>query len=170
MTAPSITWKDAQPVDGTDLRVARLVDALWRDHFADVPRVNEIRAGYGYTWKRRLGRIRMSLDEQESEIVLNGLLDSPGVPDVIRIAILAHEIVHYAQGFGSPLPRAQAHAHKHGAVTCGLDERGLAWTERMLSEWAFRMWPRFAQAERVRRQALASANRTPCATAAEVVY
>jgi hypothetical protein len=167
-----VAWNGTiQPVDSSDLRVAHLVERLWRDHFADVPCVNTVQAGYGYPWKRRLGRIRMTLDEEVSEILLNGLLDSHLVPDLVRMAILAHELVHYAQGFGSPLPRPYAHAHAHGTVTRELERRGLGWSERALDAWAQQAWPAFAESERQRRQSVRQALPVlTCATTQNVVY
>ncbi len=159
------------PLVTDDLRVAHLVDSIWRERFPDVPRVNQMVAGYDYPWKWRLGRIRMSVDTAVSEIALNGLLDSPTVPEAIRIAIIAHEIVHYAQGFGSPLPRAQRHAHAHGAVSHELARRGLALHERMLDDWSYDVWPQFRDSQLLQRARRARATAwSPCATVAKVVY
>jgi hypothetical protein len=136
------TWHSpTQPATARDQRLAWLLDDLWRTHFADVPRPNAIVVGFGYAWKWRLGRIRMSLDGSTSEITLNGLLDRPEVPQRVYRAIMAHEIVHYAQGFASPLPRAQRHAHAHGAVSHELAQRGLGATEAVLERWGATSWP-----------------------------
>lgn len=164
------SWhRSARPLRADDRSVARLVDQIWRERFADVPRVNDVVAGYDHPWKWRLGRIRMTLDERVSEIALNGLLASADVPDVVRVAILAHEIVHYAQGFGSPLPRRQRHAHAHGAVSDELARRGLAQHERALDEWSFAVWPCF-QAQARRQRTIHQVACSSCATAAKVVY
>lgn len=145
-------WKgSAHPLAARDWRLARLLDELWRTHFADVPRPNDLAIGFAYPWKRRLGRIRMTLDGRCSEITFNGLLDRPDVPDFVPIAIITHEIVHYAQGFGSPLPRQQAHAHGGGCVSHDLAVRGLDRYEQRLDHWAQVVWPEFepiARAER----------------------
>jgi len=170
MPGPAITtWHSpAQPMQPADARLARLVDDLWRAHFADVPRPNALVAGFGYAWKWRLGRIRMSLDGRTTEITLNGLLDDPTVPHAIYVAIIAHEIVHYAQGFASPLPRAQRHAHADGAVSRELARRGLGATERALVEWGADVWPgwRARAAQRARRAPVVLA---PCTVAANMV-
>ncbi len=158
-----------QPLVADDWRVAQLVDAIWREHFADISRANRIVAGYDYPWKWRLGRIRMTLDGRTSEIALNGLLAGDGVPDAIRVAILAHEIVHYAQGFGSPLPRRHRHAHAHGCVSHELARRGLGGYERALNDWAAAIWPAFR--EQAHGQHTARHMVWPsCATAAKMVY
>jgi hypothetical protein len=158
-----------QPLVAGDWRVAQLVDAIWRDHFADIPRANQIVAGYDYPWKWRLGRIRMTLDGRSSEIALNGLLDSADVSDTIRIAIISHEIVHYLQGFGSPLPRRHQHAHAHGCVSHELARRGLGAHERALDEWAVAIWPAFREQAR-RRQSARHIVWPSCATVAKMVY
>jgi len=157
------------PLTADDWRIAHLVDAIWHDHFADISRANQIVAGYDYPWKWRLGRIRMTLDGRASEIVLNGLLDSGEVPDVIRIAILSHEIVHYIQGFASPLPRRHQHAHAHGCVSHELARRGLGDHERALDEWAVAVWPAFQEQARWRHSARHIVWPS-CATVAKMVY
>jgi hypothetical protein len=164
------SWQSsAYPLTPTDRSIAQLLDQIWRERFADVPRINDVVAGYDFPWKWRLGRIRMTLDQRLSEITLNGLLASQDVPEVVRVAILAHEIVHYAQGFGSPLPRQQRHAHAHGAVSHELAQRGLAQHEHMLDEWSLDEWPHF-RAQARRQQSIRQVAWSSCATAAKVVY
>ncbi len=172
MPGPAMTtWHSpTQPMQASDARLACLVDDLWRTHFADVPRPNAVVTGFGYPWQWRLGRIRMSLDGGTTEITLNGLLDDPTVPREIYVAIIAHEIVHYAQGFASPLPRAQRHAHADGAVSRELARRGLGATEGALLAWGADVWPalraRQLAARRTRRAPLVLA---PCAVAGNMV-
>ena len=173
MSALAIATRNAiaQPMQETDWRIARLFDTIWQDHFADVPRVNDLVTGFDFPWKWRLGRIRMSLDQRTTEITLNGLLDDPGVPHVVYVAILAHEIVHYAQGFGSPIDRQQRHAHAHGAVSSELHQRGLGHTETALERWGEEVWPHFrAQARATRRAARQQDVLTPCTVATKMVY
>ncbi len=138
------TWHgSARPATDADQRLVLWLDDLWREYFPDVPRCNEIVAGYAYPWKWRLGRIRMSLVTGASEIALNGLLDHPDAPEIVLVGIIAHEIAHYAQGFGSPLPPTQRHAHAHGSVSRELARRGLAHAERAMLTWGETAWPAF---------------------------
>ncbi len=161
----------AQPLRPADRRIALLLDTLWERHFADIPRVNDLVVGYDYPWKRHLGRIRMTLDQRTSQIGLNRLLDHDAVPSGVLVAILTHEIVHYAQGFGSPLPRTHRHAHAHGTVSHELAHRGLARYEDELACWIESAWPSFERRARADRQAAARADRlVPCALASRVVY
>lgn len=163
----AITWTGAaQPLAGTDRRVAELLDVVWRTWFADVPRVNVVAAGYDYPWKRHLGRIRMTLDGEVSAIGLNRRLDDPAVPDAVRIAILSHEIVHYAHGFGSPLPRRQQQAHAHGAVGGDLAARGLRDYVEYLDGWVTAHWAAMLARNAARRRTPAYAT---CAPAQRVV-
>lgn len=154
MTGSAVApWKGAaHPLAARDRHLACLLDDLWRAHFADVPRPNDLAIGYAYPWKRRLGCIRMTLDGRRSEITLNGLLDRPDVPEFVPIAIITHEIVHYAQGFGSPLARQQAHAHAGGGVSHDLVQRGLDQYERLLDHWAHAVWPEFELLARAARR------------------
>src|SRR5579875_2699348 len=89
---------------------------IWERYFADVPRVNEVQIAYCRPWKSRLGLIRMSLDETTSFIGINALLQHELVPEYVLITTVAHELAHYAHGFGSPLPRLYAHPHANNVV------------------------------------------------------
>jgi hypothetical protein len=162
-------WKGtALPMREADARLAHLVDALWDGYFADVPRPNDLVVGYAFPWKWRLARIRMALNGEWSEIGVNPLLRHPDVPHDIYIAVLAHEIVHYAQGFGSPLPRQQRHAHAHGAVEHELARRGLGHTERHLHTWGEAIWPELrAEALRLHREAQRTIRLAPLQRARE---
>jgi hypothetical protein len=135
-------WMEqTRPIVPTDSPIARLVDKVWEGYFADVIRCNTIMAGYDYPWKNRLGRIRMTLDGRRTEITINGFFAHVPVPEEVLIAIIGHEIVHYAQGFGSPYPRQHRHAHAHGVVSHELAHRGLEHHETFLDEWAIVSWP-----------------------------
>jgi hypothetical protein len=148
---PTDLFSHALPLHPADTALACLLDDIWRQYFSDVPRLNQIIAGYDFPWKRALGRIRMSMDQHISEITLNGLLDDVDVPDAVRIAIVSHEIVHYAQGFGSPHARTHRHAHAHGTVSHELARRCLDSYEQYLDEWVQSIWPSFSIAARARR-------------------
>lgn len=170
MHGSAVIWQGAAlPLKGDDRRLSRLLDTLWRDYFADVPRVNQLCVGFDYPWKRYLGRIRMTRDGQRSEIAFNSLLDHPEVPEAMLVAIAAHEIVHYAQGFGSPLPRAQRFAHAHGVVSRELAWRGLAEYEEALHHWVEKIWPNFEPVARAQ-LALRRASARTCVPVFEVVY
>jgi len=134
------------------LPIARNPDAylaiIWQSYFADIPRANQVDIAYCQPWKRRLGLIRLSLDNETSFIGLNALLQLPQLPDYILTTTIAHELVHYAHGFGSPLPRRHAHPHANNVVKRELEERGLGETMRLCDWWIDNQWFSFYDRER----------------------
>ncbi|HLI08434.1 MAG TPA: hypothetical protein VKV40_17865 [Ktedonobacteraceae bacterium] len=121
---------------------------IWERYFADVPRVNEVQIAYCRPWKSRLGLIRMSLDETTSFIGINALLQHELVPEYVLITTVAHELAHYAHGFGSPLPRLYAHPHANNVVNCELERRGLGTSVRQCDAWIDREWFAFYDTQR----------------------
>lgn len=122
--------------------------SIWQSYFADVPRANQVKIAYCQPWKRRLGLIRLSLDNETSFIGLNALLQLPQVPEYILITTIAHELTHYAHGFGSPLPRAHEHPHANNVVKRELERRGLGETMRLCDQWIDNQWFSFYDKER----------------------
>lgn len=104
----------------------QMLDEIWERHFVDTPRVNRVLVSFGGAWKTRLGLITMSEDEKISYIQINALLRYPEVPEIVARVTTAHEMVHYAHGFGSPLPRRYKHPHRGGIVKRELLRRGMA--------------------------------------------
>lgn len=127
---------------------ARYLDEIWQAHFADVPRVNLVDIAYCQPWKRRLGLIRLSLDNTTSFIGVNALLQLPRVPEYILIITIAHELTHYAHGFGSPLPRLHEHPHANNVVKRELEGRGLGTILNLCDDWIDKEWFSFYDQER----------------------
>ena len=123
------------------------LDEIWQTYFADVPRVNQVEIAYCQPWKRRLGLIRLSLDNTTSFIGLNALLQLPEVPEYILITTIAHELTHYAHGFGSPLPRLHKHPHANNVVKRELEQRGLGETLHLCDAWIDSQWFSFYDRE-----------------------
>ena len=140
---PNLPENTAAPRDP-----GRYLDEIWQAHFADVPRANRVEIAYCQPWKRRLGLIRMTLDNTTSFIGINGLLQLPQVPEYILIITIAHELSHYAHGFGSPLPRLHEHPHANNVVKRELERRGLGEAMRLCDEWIDSMWFSFYDKER----------------------
>ena len=92
--------------------------------------------------------IRLSLDNTTSFIGVNALLQLPRIPEYILIITIAHELTHYAHGFGSPLPRLYEHPHANNVVKNELESRGLGETLGMCDEWIDKEWFSFYDAER----------------------
>lgn len=124
------------------------LDKIWNTYFADVARINQVEIAYCQPWKRRLGLIRLSLDNTTSFIGVNALLQLSQVPEYILITTIAHELTHYAHGFGSPLPRLHEHPHANNVVKRELERRGLGETLGLCDAWIDKEW--FALYERER--------------------
>ncbi len=124
------------------------LETIWRRYFSDVPCKNEVQIAYCSPWKTRLGMIRMTVDEALSFIGVNALLQHSTVPEYLLVATIAHELVHYAHGFGSPLPRLYTHPHANNVVNKELAKRGLEEYVQLSDEWIDNYWFAFYQKER----------------------
>jgi hypothetical protein len=124
------------------------LDAIWQRYFADVPRANNVEIAYCQPWKSRLGLIRMTLDESSSFIGINALLQHPHIPEFLLITTIAHEMVHYAHGFGSPLPRRYEHPHADDVVDRELEKRGLKSFVQLTNAWIDKHWFPFYDMQR----------------------
>jgi len=120
--------------------LADLLEQIWERHFADTPRVNRVRVSFGGAWKSRLGLITMSEDQQTSYIQVNALLSHLQIPEYVTFITIAHEMVHYAHGFGSPLPRRYKHPHRGGIVKRELTRRGIVREYNLYDEWVYDHW------------------------------
>ncbi len=117
-----------------------LLQDVWDQYFSDTPRVNLVRISYGAPWKTRLGSITLSDDHRTSYILVNGLLRLAEVPEYVTTVTIAHEMVHYAHGFGSPLPRRYKHPHRGGIVKRELLRRGMGVEYTRYDEWVYDHW------------------------------
>jgi hypothetical protein len=128
------------------------MDDIWRRYFADVSRVNAVEIAYGGPWKRRLGVICLAEDQQTTRIGINSLLAHPDAPYCLTLITVAHELVHYCHGFGSPLPRRYHHPHRGGVVTRELRARGLTDELAEYSDWIHGHWWSFYARQVARRR------------------
>jgi hypothetical protein len=124
------------------------LEYIWQQHFSDIPRINDVEIAYCHPWKRRLGLIRLSLDSKTSFIGINALLQHWHVPEYVLITTIAHELTHYAHGFGSPLPRLYDHPHANNIVNRELEQRGLGEYAHSCNEWIDRQWFAFYNGQR----------------------
>ncbi|MGH2497900.1 MAG: hypothetical protein ACRDIV_24630 [Ktedonobacteraceae bacterium] len=129
-------------------QLAHCLDAIWQDYFSDIPRVNSVEIAYCQPWKRRLGLIRLSLDGTRSFIGVNALLQLQEVPSYVLYTTIAHELTHYAHGFGSPLPRIFEHPHANNIVQRELDRRGLGGLANLCDDWIDKQWFSFYDMQR----------------------
>jgi len=98
---------------------------LWQDYFADIPQQNKVFIKFGRAAKYRFGSIRLSYEDNSTHILINGMFKDESYPKEIIDHTIAHELVHYAQGFSSPRPRMHAYPHRGGVIDKELNDRGL---------------------------------------------
>lgn len=137
---------DRMPVDKYDL--AAYLRWIWQTYFADSLCVNNLDIAYCYPWKARLGLIRLSLDATLTFIGVNTLLCMQQVPEYVLITTIAHEVVHYIHGFGSPLVPRYRHPHSNRVVERELEQRGLAESLGYCNEWIDKYWYSFYDMQR----------------------
>lgn len=137
-----------QPLAVSRQQLTYYLDSIWHNYFSDIPRLNAIDIAYCQPWKRRLGLIRLSLDGTKSFIGINALLQLQEVPDCVLSITIAHELTHYAHGFGSPLPRIFEHPHANNIVQRELVRRGLGELASRCDEWIDKQWFSFYDMQR----------------------
>lgn len=130
----------AKPPERDDLWLQRELNYLWSVFFSDVPRANVVEISYARFWKTRLGLITLSQSGKKTFIKINGFLRFPEVPDFVATATIAHELVHYSHGFGSPLSQKYSHPHRGGIVARELNQRGLGFEQSLSNRWLKENW------------------------------
>lgn len=144
--APDTANQPTAPAGRQDL--TSYLDRIWQRYFADLPRVNDVQIDYYYPWKSRLGLIRLSQDQTISFIGINTLLQLPEAPEYVLTVTIAHELAHYAHGFGSPLPRLCKHPHANKVVDRELERRALGEQLYYCNEWIDKHWYSFYDMQR----------------------
>lgn len=124
------------------------LNEIWQLYFSDIPRMNDVYIEYCYPWKSRLGLIRLSLDGAITFIGVNTLLQLAQVPEYVLVTTIAHELVHYTHGFGSPLPRRCKHPHANHIVDRELQQRELGSHLQCCNEWIDKCWYPFYDYQR----------------------
>ena len=136
----------APSVERYDIR--GYLDWIWQHYFSDCMYVNTLTIDYVYPWKCRLGVIRLSVDTTLTFIGINSLLQLPQIPSCVLITTIAHELVHYIHGFGSPLPRPYKHPHAHHVVEGELERRELGDHLHCCNQWIDNCWYSFYDMQR----------------------
>src|SRR3989344_2522610 len=112
---------------------------IWQIHFIDVPMLNQINIKFKGRWKNKFGHIKMK--NNITEIVINSLFQNDNVPQYIIDLTIAHELIHYAHRFQSPLARKYNYPHQGGIVRKELLRRGFK-NQMELERKVFRKeWP-----------------------------
>lgn len=113
---------------------------VWNRHFPDVPVANIVNVAYCRPSKTRLGWIALSESGRYTQIGISRLLRYREVPEAVCIVTIAHELVHYGHGFGSPLPQRYADPHAGGVVERELVARGLGDAFSAYQQWSAQAW------------------------------
>ncbi len=109
--------------DSSDLE--KRLKFLWRNYFADVKEKHPISIKFGRNAKYRFGSIRYYYPTKAVQILINGRFRDEKHPQEIIDHTIAHEMVHYAQGFPSPGPRLHKYPHRGGVIDKELKDRHL---------------------------------------------
>lgn len=98
---------------------------IWQSYFADVKGTNPLIVRFGRSALYRFGSIKLDLRSKISYITINGNFRNPKLPVQVIDHTLAHELVHFTQGFSSKNPRLHRYPHRGGIIDKELKERGL---------------------------------------------
>lgn len=101
------------------------LEEIWRNHFPEVKQVNPVSISFGREATYRFGSIRLNFETGKSQILINGRFRDTQYPQEVIDHTIAHELVHYAQGFSSPNPRLHRYPHRGGVIDRELGDRGL---------------------------------------------
>jgi len=135
---------------------------IWENHFADIPRKNHVIIKYGRSSIRQLGSIKWAQnntriksliqkkdvrelvetqdDRRITVITITRKFQDLSVPQYVIESTIAHELVHYAHGFSSPLARQHKHPHKGGLIRKELEKRGMGTIHRNARKWIREHW------------------------------
>lgn len=127
---------------------------IWTRYFPDVAPANIVQIAFCRPSRTRLGWIALSESGRYTHIGINRLLRHVEAPEDVCTVTIAHELVHYSHGFGSPLPQRFADPHADGIVDRELAVRGLGAAVAAYEHWATYHWPAFYERQKQRSRAL----------------
>ncbi|MBN1915855.1 hypothetical protein JW796_02550 [Candidatus Dojkabacteria bacterium] len=139
---------------------------LWEEHFNDVPRKNLVVIRFGKRSARQLGSIKWAnhkttgvkkvvkrLEKQYKEnirnifedprvsvITVTRLYQEEKIPEYVVDSTIAHEMIHYAHGFSSPLQQLYKHPHKGGLIRKDMQKRGMYLIWKKSKKWLKENW------------------------------
>lgn len=117
------------------------VQLLRENHYRDVPQGHPIQTRWGTRARYRFGSI--AARNGVCIILANQLFTSEQVPVYVVDETLAHELAHYAHGYGSGLPRLYSHPHRGGIIEKELYKRGLGELHEKAEVWRKTEWDAF---------------------------
>jgi hypothetical protein len=121
--------------------LAERVSLLRQVHFADVPQGFPITTRFGIRARNRFGSI--GAHGRQTIILVNRLFADSFVPTFVVDGTLAHELAHYAHGYGSGLPLIHRNPHRGGVVDKELECRGLGEINQKAAQWRTLHWDEF---------------------------
>lgn len=131
---------------------------IWEDYFNDIPRKNLVVIKFGRRSKSQLGcirwadkksrgvgkilKIRSGVDDDSrvTIITITSLFKDSRVPEEVVKATIAHEMIHYAHGFHSPLKKLYKHPHKGGLIRKEMEKRGMYNLWKISKKWLKENW------------------------------
>lgn len=141
---------------------------IWEEYFNDVPRKNLVLIKFGKKSSRQLGSIKWVTQKTKIKQFLkkyNHLISNQDDPRVSLITItshykdsfipefvvdetIAHEMIHYAHGFNSPLQQLYNHPHKGGVIRKEMRKRGLDELHKLSRAWLKTHWEDYLKTHR----------------------
>lgn len=122
------------------------LDNVWSEYYPDVPKSDKVIIHFGKRCRNRLGSIRL-VNNELSEIKINGFLKDPDLPEFVCKAVVAHELTHYVHGFGSSRPQLYKYPHRGGIVAREMIRRGLGETHYAAKDWINTNWITFYESK-----------------------
>lgn len=135
--------------------LAQRLKGIWERYFPEIKQKNEVIVRFGRRSKTRLGSICLSGQgstlltlglkkilniKPKTIITINGFFKSKKIPEYVVDGVIAHELTHYAHGFGSTHKRKFKYPHKHGVVRKEMDARGLSELLGREKKWVKANW------------------------------
>lgn len=141
---------------------------LWEMYFNDVPRKNLVVIKFGRRAQRQLGCIKWVRNNTKIKGFMRRKLDELKVQDDTRVSLItvtshykdleipeyvvqetiAHEMIHYAHGFFSPLKQIYDHPHKGGIIRKEMVARGLEPIYKASKKWLRAHWSNYLRRNR----------------------
>lgn len=112
------------------------LDFLLSKYFPDaLAKKEDIYVKWGRVAVYRFGSIKYLFKKKAVEITVNGRFRDKKYPIQIIDHTLAHELVHFVQGFPQPGPALHRYPHRGGVIDNELKERKLSHLVNFYKKW-----------------------------------
>lgn len=134
---------------------------IWENYFNDIPRENLVVIKFGRRSKSQLGSIKWANkktrgikkfvekregiddDSRITVITITSLFKDEKIPDYVVRSTIAHEMIHYAHGFHSPLKQVYKHPHQGGVIRKEMENRGMEKMYKESKKWLKENWRKY---------------------------